>query len=714
MQPGKETKSFYDFGPYRLDPHTRVLLKNGAVVKLTPKALDTLMVLVENAGQPVSKEHLLGAVWPDAFVEESNLHQNISVLRRVLSDDHKPFIETIPKRGYRLISEVRYSHVPATPASNGAGPSSEPAGPRPSQPWRLGFGAILVAALALLATVAFPRLPRQARIPGASQWAQLTGFPDPVSQPALSPDGRMLAFVRSPGTFFAVGQIYVKSLPGGEPRQLTNDRLAKTNPVFSPDGTSVAYTTLDPRFQWDTWVVPIQGGEPRLQWPNVSDLVWTSQGHILFSERPAKAIVAANEDLTARQTVYRPPNDRGVARRPSPSPDGKWVLLAELDAYGNWQPCRVVPMDGSSPGRQVGPAGAACTSGAWSPDGRWIYLTSKSGGLYHLWRQRFPGGEPEQLTSGLTEEEGITVSRDGRFLVTAVALQSASIWLHDEKGERQISRLEGNAAYPKFTPDGRRVCYRLLKQVPSSRTTTYRESGELWIADLDSGPSEPLVPGFPVRDYDISPDGAQVLLEADDPDGTPRLWLAPVDRRSAPHRIPNVEGRQAVFGPGGEIFFRRAEGQSGFAWRVHPDGTGLRRAIEQPVLAVTGISPDGRWIEGWALSPKTRTASVQLFPLSGGPPMIIGGNVWLQWSRDGRVLWIHGGPVPDGRTYVIPMPRGTAVPEVPPGGFHSEEAVASLPGAHRLDVTGAPGPSSEVYAFDRRIIQRNLYRIPLP
>ena len=74
---------------------------------------------------------------------------------------------------------------------------------------------------------------------------------------------------------------------------------------------------------------------------------------------------------------------------------------------------------------------AGCTFGAWSPDGKWVYLTSKAGGLYHIWRQRFPDGQPEQLTSGPTEEEGIAMAPDGRSFVTAVALQSSSVWIHD-------------------------------------------------------------------------------------------------------------------------------------------------------------------------------------------------------------------------------------------------------------------------------------------
>jgi pimeloyl-ACP methyl ester carboxylesterase/DNA-binding winged helix-turn-helix (wHTH) protein len=86
-----------------------VLWRGGAAIPLTPKVFDTLVILVENSGHVLSKEELIQKVWPDSFVEENNLAQNISILRKALGEsaDTLKFIETVPKRGYRFVAEVR-------------------------------------------------------------------------------------------------------------------------------------------------------------------------------------------------------------------------------------------------------------------------------------------------------------------------------------------------------------------------------------------------------------------------------------------------------------------------------------------------------------------------------------------------------------------------------------------------------------------------------
>jgi DNA-binding winged helix-turn-helix (wHTH) protein/TolB-like protein/Tfp pilus assembly protein PilF len=99
---------YYEFGPFRLSITDRLLMRGDAVVSLTPKLVDTLFLLVENSGHVLSKDKLMESLWPNTFVEESSLTQNISLLRKALAEtgETQQYIETIPKRGYRFVAEV--------------------------------------------------------------------------------------------------------------------------------------------------------------------------------------------------------------------------------------------------------------------------------------------------------------------------------------------------------------------------------------------------------------------------------------------------------------------------------------------------------------------------------------------------------------------------------------------------------------------------------
>jgi DNA-binding winged helix-turn-helix (wHTH) protein len=99
----------FEFGPFRLDADKTVLWRPGQLVPLTPKALALLQALVEHGGDVVSKSELLGRVWPDAAVEESNLTVTVSTLRRVLGSqaDGRSYVQTVPRRGYRFDAPLR-------------------------------------------------------------------------------------------------------------------------------------------------------------------------------------------------------------------------------------------------------------------------------------------------------------------------------------------------------------------------------------------------------------------------------------------------------------------------------------------------------------------------------------------------------------------------------------------------------------------------------
>ena len=102
-------KHIYEFGPFRLIPLERQLLRDEQLVSLTPKSFDLLVVLVENSGRLIEKEELLKRIWPDSFVEEANLSVNVSALRRALGEgpENNQYVETVPRHGYRFVAEVK-------------------------------------------------------------------------------------------------------------------------------------------------------------------------------------------------------------------------------------------------------------------------------------------------------------------------------------------------------------------------------------------------------------------------------------------------------------------------------------------------------------------------------------------------------------------------------------------------------------------------------
>src|SRR5262249_20497707 len=117
-----KAEQLYVFGPYRLDAHERLLLRDGEPVPLPPKAFDLLLALVARAGTLATKEELLAEVWAGTFVEEANLSYTVSLLRKAIGEEG--YIETVPKSGYRFTAPVSVVSAarrdPTSPASSGA------------------------------------------------------------------------------------------------------------------------------------------------------------------------------------------------------------------------------------------------------------------------------------------------------------------------------------------------------------------------------------------------------------------------------------------------------------------------------------------------------------------------------------------------------------------------------------------------------------------
>jgi len=198
----QQPKELYEFGPFRLDPSEHLLLANGKPVPLPPKAFDTLTTLIRHNGHLLEKEQIMKAVWPNTFVEEANVSQNIALLRKALSEhaNGDVFIETVPKRGYRFVATVR----------TGSDLEQTSRVQTRHKPW-LAI-AIGTAAMIVVAAVVFPwRAPERSRV----VQRQITANPadDPVFRASISPDGKYLAYTDLAG-------LHLRLIDTGESRSL--------------------------------------------------------------------------------------------------------------------------------------------------------------------------------------------------------------------------------------------------------------------------------------------------------------------------------------------------------------------------------------------------------------------------------------------------------------------------------------------------------------
>jgi Tol biopolymer transport system component len=391
-----------------------------------------------------------------------------------------------------------------------------------------------------------------------------------------------------------------------------------------------------------------------------------------------------------------------MAHRSYPSPDGRWLLVVEMDSRGGILPCRVVPFHGPGDVRVVGPPNGACFAGAWSADGKWIHLAVTTD-VSHIWRQRFPSGEPQQITFGPTSQEGIAMAPDGKSFVTSVGSQDSTIWIHDKDGDHQISS-EGNAREPSFSSDEKSL-YFLMVDGQSHLS-------ELWMKDLSSGKMDRVLPGHSMDSYSVSHDGKQVAFAADDSSGHASIWIAPTNRRSSPVRISSTEVEDSPhFLPDGDLIFRAVENGSNFLYRMKPDGSGRTKITPHRVFDVFAVSPNGLWVmAGTPVSNQEHTAAAKAFRVDGKEEVVLCPSYCvMNWDTSGKFALFSFRLE---NSYALPLAQ-SGLPKLPPAGvlrladFPDAKTAVALPNF----VESAISPS--FYAYTRRNTRRNLYRVQL-
>jgi hypothetical protein len=294
-----------------------------------------------------------------------------------------------------------------------------------------------------------------------------------------------------------------------------------------------------------------------------------------------------------------------------------------------------------------------------------------------------------------------------------VGQSQSTLWIHDGKGERQIT-FEGYAYLPSFSADAKRLYY-LLRSTANRRFV----SGELWTMDLESGKKQRLLPDLMMENYDVSPDGKVVFINAA---GTGRpLWIGTTDGSSPARLLANQDCNRALFAPNGEIYFVGASSAGMRLQKIKADGTGLATVSPEKALFLYDISPDGQWVVAWF------GHDIKVYPVSGGgaatllcancagagaeergvtPPIV-------SWSHDGRELYLYSERTH--QTFGVPLKSGQVAPAIPASGISWSNAPPAIAGTRvipqqRVFMSGNPA----VYAYPQVAAHRNIYRILVP
>jgi len=584
----------YRFGAFQLDAAAKVLLRDGQPVRLARKAVETLLVLVENAGQVVTKEELLAAVWPGRIVDEANLAQNVAVVRKALGAGRgEPgYIETFPGRGYRILGPVVATELSCDGFSDSG--ERERSRRRPMFVLLAAAGVIAISAIAVWrggGSRVRTEVPH--RIPVARQAGK-------EYQPVVSPDGAKVAYVwEKPGG--GPGGIWVRESLDRPPRRIGGEGGDFSSPAWSPDGRRLAYL----RFQGSTGALVLASldtSAERILCPVFPSRYGLPNRHLDWSPDGEWLAVDDAESLHQALGIFLVSATTGQRRRltqtenlyigdvdPRFSPDGRSVSFIRVFHRAH-QELFVVGIEGGVP-RQLTFDGKQISGQDWDRDGQSLVFGSDRTGEFRLWRIGLTAKGGKQPTpTGIYGDFPIQLSLARRepVLVYSVLQHDLNIWSLDlaagstAQRWRQMVASPGQDASPQYSPDGKRICFR------SDR------SGEeqLWVADVERG------------------NPVQVTRGA--------LW--PSVGRWSP------TGRAIVFNNArtGEIYL--AEEDPGGQWQVRSLGA----AGYHPVF-----SPDGQWIYAGTMSAVVR------LPVRGGTAAQVAPvrGISLDVSKDGRYIY---------------------------------------------------------------------------
>jgi DNA-binding winged helix-turn-helix (wHTH) protein/Tol biopolymer transport system component len=667
-------------GAWSVDPSTGQLTRGTETRRARPLVADVLLFLATHAGEVVTKEQLVAGPWGGAAIADSALTSTIAELRELLDDQPKSpqYIETLPKRGYRLIAAVALSDPIADPISDRVpdpvsdsmlDPVSDrvtiPATATPAwrwtrRSWAIAFG--LGAAFAIAVTVSIASRPRPAAppptppvrpmrltvdLPGGVRLA-----PSTVPRLAITADGARMAYVVRTATGPSV---YTRTLEQFEAQAVAGTEDASA-PFFSPDGSRVGFFAGG-----ELRTVPVSGGAPIVLCTARVALggSWAPDDQIVYSGAHGLGLfeVAAAGGSPRDLTTPDRSRDELSHRWPQVLPDGDHVLYT---AIGRKRADAVIVS------RHTGQRTVVIENAyaaMFVPPNRLLFERDERLQITTIDPERFtPTGPVRMIADDVASGAGwgapqFTVAHGGALVYVPIDpydSQRELVWV-DRSGRATSAGAPAKSyMHPQLSPDGRQVLTWL-------RIPDY----DVWLFDVASRALTRIVTGVPARRAAWSPDGRRMIFDGPSPDNPVTLYDADVSGGRA-RRLRSVRYSQyagAWTADGHAIAYLDLKQTSGFDIMTaadEPDAPATALLNGPANETAPAFSPDGRWLA--YVSDVTGREEVYLRPHPAGGTAVqvsTSGGREPVWSARGDELFYR-----QGQTMWAARVTGTSTPRV--------------------------------------------------
>jgi Tol biopolymer transport system component/DNA-binding winged helix-turn-helix (wHTH) protein len=608
------------FGRFELDATSGELRKSGILLKLQPQPFRVLLLLIERAGQVVTRDEIQRHLWTDStFVDfDHGINFSIGQIRGALADTaEKPrYIETLPKRGYRFIGVVEQSSIlkqSATPeadldaryqstkevlvyprplGSAGVESPSRPARPGTSPRWTpviWGYAAVIVLAGMALGVYFWGSHRAELNLEGM-HIARLTESGN-AEEVAISPNGQYVVYVLREGEQRGLN---VRQVATGSDVQILPPAVVELRGLtFSPDGNYIFFLrTGKENFSVDfLYQMPVLGGTPRKLIRDIDTPVsfspdGTQFAFVRIGPTERTNLMVANADGSGERILAHGP--WLSLQAPGWSPDGKTIALSGNDFPGENHLWAVSPVDGSM--NLIYSTQSVIGRALWLPDGSGLLaaITEPARGEQgQLWYISYPGGKSKRLTNDLTDYAlgVLDLTRDGKSLVTLENTISSDLWVVPG----------GDASHARQITSGR-TAVRFISAGPERTVVFANQKGDL---------------------YSIHDDGSALAL-----------------------LNPNMHdnGNPSACQDGRHIVFQSTLGGKRDIWRMDADGSHVTQLTQSGNAVSPMCSPDSRWVQYFDLDHMKNWR----VPIRGGMPTQVDiknlAAVAKSYAPDGKLI----------------------------------------------------------------------------